>query len=172
MTNTTKLNSQNKTEAIVDSEQQNISLATFPYSKRILFALRKIMQQMDHHSRNLDKQYGITVPQLVCLYEIYEKGVMTLSVLSKHVHLTASTLVGIIDRLEEKGLIRRTRDTEDRRVIFIEITDNGKQFVSTSPHLLHNRLDEQFKIISEADQILIANSLDLLVEMLTHRPIS
>lgn len=137
-----------------------------PYARRIVFALRKIMQQMDNHSRNLDKKHGITVPQLVCLYEIYEKGVMTLSVLSKLVHLSSSTLVGVIDRLEEKGLVSRSRDTEDRRVIFIEITDKGRQFVSTSPHLLHNQLDEQFKKISEAEQILIANSLDLLVEML------
>ncbi|PJD92965.1 MAG: MarR family transcriptional regulator [Legionella sp.] len=152
-------------------EQQNMTLSTLPYSKRILFALRKIMQQMDYHSRNLDKKYGITVPQLVCLYEIYEKGVMTLSVLSKQVHLSSSTLVGVIDRLEEKGLIRRTRDTEDRRVIFIEITEKGEQFVSTSPHLLHNKLDEQFKVIEESEQILIANSLDLLVEMLAHRSI-
>ena len=140
--------------------------SSFVYSKRIVLALRQIMQQMDHHSRDLDKQYGITVPQLVCLYEIYEKGIMTLSVLSKHVHLTASTLVGIIDRLEEKRLVMRTRNIEDRRVIFIEITDKGKQFVNTSPHLLHNRLDEQLKIIPEAEQIFIANSLDLLVEML------
>jgi DNA-binding MarR family transcriptional regulator len=137
-----------------------------PYSRRIVFALRKIMQQMDFHSRNLDKQYGITVPQLVCLYEIYEKGVMTISVLSKNVHLSSSTLVGIIDRLEEKGFVRRTRDTEDRRVTFIDITEKGKEFVGTSPHLLHNRLDEHFKALSEAEQIIIANSLDLLVDML------
>ncbi len=170
MTEISKMKLQNKKKETVSSEQQNIPLTTLPYSKRIVFALRKIMQQIDNHSRNLDKQYGITVPQLVCLYEIYEKGVMTLSVLSKYVHLTASTLVGIIDRLEEKGLIMRNRNTEDRRVIFIEITEKGKQFVSTSPHLLHNRLDEQFKIVTEADQILIANSLDLLVEMLAQGP--
>lgn len=150
---------------------QNISnpsspIPLVPYSRRIVFALRKVMQQMDFHSRNLDKQYGITVPQLVCLYEIYEKGAMTLSVLSKRVHLSSSTLVGIIDRLEEKGLARRARDTEDRRVTFIDITEKGKNFVTTSPHLLHNRLDEHFKALSEAEQIIIANSLDLLVDML------
>jgi DNA-binding MarR family transcriptional regulator len=166
MTNPTQIKLQNEKNCNEQSEQQTLTVSPLPYSKRIVFALRKIMQQMDHHSRNLDRQYGITVPQLVCLYEIFEKGVLTLSVLSKLVHLTSSTLVGIIDRLEEKGFVMRTRDTEDRRVIFIEITEKGTKFVSTSPHLLHNKIDEQFKIISEAEQILIANSLDLLVEML------
>lgn len=154
-------------QKVQGDEKSNPTISSALYSKRIVSALRKVMQQMDNHSRNLDRQYGITVPQLVCLYEIYEKGVMTISVLSKHVYLTSSTLVGVIDRLEEKGLVRRMRNIEDRRAIFIEITDKGKEFVTTSPHLLHNRLDMQFKIIPEAEQILIANSLDLLVVMLS-----
>lgn len=136
------------------------------YSKRIILALRQIMQQMDHHSRRLDKQYGITVPQLMCLYEIYEKGAMTLSVLSKNVHLSTSTLVGVIDRLEEKHFVRRRRDKNDRRMIFIDITDKGREFVGTAPQLLHNRLREQLALTTESEQIIVANSLDLLVGML------
>jgi DNA-binding MarR family transcriptional regulator len=150
---------------IVTTENTNSPLS---YSKRIILALRKIMQHMDHHSRNLDKEYGITIPQLVCLYEIFERGVMTLSVLSKSVHLSSSTLVGIIDRLEEKKLVKRTRDTEDRRIIFIEITEKGREFVIKTPHLLHNRLDEHFKSLQEDEQIIIANSLDILVDILKH----
>lgn len=136
------------------------------YDRRIIFALRKIMQQMDTHSRSLMKHYDITVSQLVCLYEIYEKGALTLSIISKNVHLSNSTLVGVIDRLEEKGLVKRTRDTDDRRVIFIDLTPKGREFVFGAPHLLHNRLDEKLKNISESEQIIIANSLDLLFDML------
>ncbi|HVT62003.1 MAG TPA: MarR family transcriptional regulator [Legionellaceae bacterium] len=142
------------------------ALNTPIYSKRIILALRKIMQRIDHHSHNLDKQFGITVPQLGCLYEIYEKGTMTLSVLSKNVHLSTSTLVGIIDRLEEKGFVKRSRGTVDRRLSFIEMTAKGIEFIQTSPQLLHNRLDVHFKQLSEEDQILIANSLDILVGIL------
>lgn len=136
------------------------------YSKRIIFALRKIMQKIDQHSHSLDKQFGITVPQLGCLFEIYEKGSMTLSLLSKEVHLSMGTLVGIIDRLEEKNLVKRIRNTADRRVIFIEITGKGIEFVQSTPQLLHNRLDSHFQQLPESDQILIANSLDLLVAIL------
>ena len=34
-------------------------------------------------------------------------------------------MTGLIDRLEKQGLVRRDRCTEDRRVIFIELTDKG-----------------------------------------------
>lgn len=140
--------------------------ASTQYSKRIILALRQIMQQLDNHSRKLNKDYGLTIPQIICLYEIYEKGALTLSVLSKNIHLSMSTLVGVIDRLEKKSFVKRTRGTGDRRITFIDITDNGKEFVSKSPQLLHNRLDNQLKTLPVNDQIIIANSLDLLVDML------
>lgn len=136
------------------------------YHRRIVGSLRKIMQQMDTHSRRLIKEYDITVPQLVCLYEIYERGAVTLAVLSRRVHLSASTLVGVIDRLEEKKLVRRSRDVVDRRAVFIDITDEGRAFVQNSPHLLHNRLYESMQGLSESEQIVIANSLEMLVLML------
>lgn len=136
------------------------------YGKRIIWGLRRIMKEMDTHSRKLMKHYDITVAQLVCLYEVHEKGALTLSVLSKNVHLSTSTLVGVIDRLEEKELLKRTRDTNDRRAIFIDITDKGREFVHNSPHLLHNRLDDKLLELSESEQVIIANSLDLLVDML------
>lgn len=137
-----------------------------PYAKRIILALREVMREMDTHSRRLLKHHDITVAQVICLYAISEQGAMTLSILSKNVHLTASTLVGVVDRLEEKGLLKRTRDTEDRRAIFIDITQKGKDFVAATPDLLHNRLDEKLKMLSHSEQVIIANSLDLLVDML------
>ncbi|CDZ78423.1 Organic hydroperoxide resistance transcriptional regulator [Legionella massiliensis] len=135
-------------------------------AKKILLALRKIMQHMDNHSRRLNKCYGLTVPQLICLYEIYEKGVMTISLLSKNVHLSMSTLVGVIDRLEEKGFVQRTRDIKDRRMIFINITEKGTEFVCSSPYLLHNRLNDNLQDLAEYEQINLANSVDILVNVL------
>lgn len=140
------------------------------HSKSIILALRKIMQQMDFHSRRLNKCYGLTVPQIACLYEIYENGIMTLSSLSKKVYLSMSTLVGVIDRLEEKELVLRTRDRKDRRIIYIDITEKGKDFVRAAPYLLHNRLNESLRSLDEKEQIILANSINLLVNLLGNVP--
>lgn len=136
------------------------------YHRRIVDSLRKVMQQMDTHSRRLMREYDITVPQVICLYEIFERGAVTIAVLAKRVHLSPSTLVGVIDRLEEKKLVRRSRDVVDRRAVFIDITEQGRAFVATSPHLLHNRLYESLQGLTESEQIVIANSLEMLVLML------
>lgn len=135
-------------------------------SKDIILALRKIMQQMDFHSRRLNKCYGLTVPQIACLYEIYENGLMTISTLSKKVYLSMSTLVGVIDRLEEKEFVHRTRDIKDRRIIYIDISEKGKNFVRAAPYLLHNRLNENLRALEENEQINLANSINLLVNLL------
>ncbi|MCW8418519.1 MarR family transcriptional regulator [Fluoribacter dumoffii] len=135
-------------------------------SKDIILALRNIMQQMDYHSRRLNKLYGLTVPQVICLYEIYEQGIMTISSLSKRVYLSMSTLVGVIDRLEEKNFVSRTRDIKDRRNIYIDITPKGKEFVQEAPYLLHNRLNENFKNVTKEEQNIISNALHLLVNFL------
>lgn len=135
-------------------------------SKYIILALRKIMQQMDYHSRRLNKHYGLTVPQIICLYEIYENGIITISTLSRQVYLSMSTLVGIIDRLEEKDLVSRTRDMKDRRTIYIDITTKGKEFVQGAPYLLHNRLSENLNALPENDRNSISNALNLLVNLL------
>ncbi|KTD00429.1 MarR family winged helix-turn-helix transcriptional regulator [Fluoribacter gormanii] len=135
-------------------------------SKSIILALRKIMQQMDYHSRRLNKCYGLTVPQIVCLYEIYENGKMTISALSKKIYLSMSTIVGVIDRLEEKQFVNRTRDIQDRRIIYIDITEKGKEFVSAAPYLLHNRLNDNLQVLTVEEQIALANSINVLVELL------
>jgi DNA-binding MarR family transcriptional regulator len=135
-------------------------------SKSIILALRKIMQQMDYHSRRLNKCYGLTVPQIICLYEIYENGRMTISALSKKIYLSMSTIVGVIDRLEEKQFVNRTRDIQDRRIIYIDITEKGKEFVSAAPYLLHNRLNDNLQVLTVEEQVALANSINLLVDLL------
>ncbi|KTD55365.1 MarR family winged helix-turn-helix transcriptional regulator [Legionella quateirensis] len=135
-------------------------------SKSIFLALRKIMQQMDYHSRRLNKCYGLTIPQIVCLYEIYENGRMTISSLSKKIYLSMSTIVGVIDRLEEKQFVNRTRDIQDRRIIYIDITEKGKEFVAAAPYLLHNRLNDNLQVLTEEEQITLADSINLLVNLL------
>lgn len=156
-------NNQNGTQEIASDDK------LLNYQKRIILALRSIMQSMDSHSRKLNKLFDITVPQIICLYEIFEKGAMTISVLSKSIHLTPSTLVGIIDRLEEKKLVTRMRDVVDRRAIFIDITDKGRDFVKNVPQLMHNQLYGSLSSLLESEQIIIANSLELLVHILEEK---
>lgn len=152
------------------SDENNINDSnTESYEKRIVSSLRRLTQKLDAHSRQLLANYDITMPQIICLDMLNEKGAMTVTVLAGMIHLSPSTTVGIIDRLEKKEFVRRTRDNLDRRSVFVDITKKGRKFIITSPHLVHNKLQDSLMRLVEREQIQIANSLDLLLLLMSKK---
>jgi DNA-binding MarR family transcriptional regulator len=55
-----------------------------------------------------------------CLDLLDQEGPMTAGHLAERVRLSPGAITAVIDRLEEKGLARRTRDTQDRRRVLVE----------------------------------------------------
>ena len=72
------------------------------------------------------KDHNLTVSQLFLLLALYEKDGSTPQELSSRLALNSSTLTGILDRLEKKGLIKRENNVHDRRSIVIKLTDRAK----------------------------------------------
>ena len=58
-----------------------------------------------------------------CLDILGTRGSMTAGELAKAAHLTTGAVTGVLDHLEAAGLVRRVRDTVDRRRVIIETTD-------------------------------------------------
>ena len=136
------------------------------FSVWIFRSLRRIMRAVDIYSHKLSAEYKITSPQLLCLQTLDSDGPLINSALAKLVHLSPSTVVGILDRLGAKGLIERERSTTDRRVVLIHITDAGRTLVATVPSLLQNRLAEGLSELPENELITIAQSLETIVDLL------
>lgn len=136
---------------------------------RILQALRRIMQAVDIHSRKLAGQYKITTPQLVALLCIVDEGPITPTDIARQVHLSNSTIVGILDRLEQKGLIERQRSTTDRRLVNITATDAGHALVESAPSPLQDVFAEALRSLPELEQTAIALSLERIVELMEAR---
>src|SRR6185436_17625036 len=57
-----------------------------------------------------------------CLDILDQEGPMTAGELAQKARLSPGATTTIVDRLEEKGLARRTRDTKDRRRVLLEVT--------------------------------------------------
>ena len=69
---------------------------------------------------------GITDPQFQVLMLLVDKGPMLMRKLSDELLVTPANVTGIVDRLEEKGLVRRTSGKGDRRASIILTTEEGK----------------------------------------------
>lgn len=133
---------------------------------RILKSLRQIMQAVDLHSRHLTQVYSITGPQLVCLLAITESGPLTLSELAQKIYLSPSTVVGIVDRLEREGFVERQRGQVDRRVVFISVTEKGKEFSDKAPSPIQEQLEQRLQKLPTDEQMQIAASLETVAELM------
>lgn len=132
----------------------------------ILQSLRRIIRAVDIHSRKLVAQYGITGPQLVCLVTLCDEGAMTSAELSRKVFVSASTITGIIDRLERAGYVSRTRDDIDRRRVLLQPTDNGFKLAYRAPSPIQDQLVKRLHELPELERSAIALSLQRIVDLM------
>jgi DNA-binding MarR family transcriptional regulator len=136
------------------------------YDLWILRSLRRIMRATDVQSRKLMAEYEITGPQLICLQTLLEDGPLTTTALAKLVNLANSTVVGILDRLESKDRVTRERSTQDRRVVLVCITAEGRELLARAPSPLQDRLALGLAELPETEQIVLAQSVERIVELL------
>jgi len=141
------------------------------YDLRILQALRRIIRAVDLHSHKLSTQHKITGPQLACLLAVKQDGPISSGKLAKSVYLSPSTVVGIVDRLEEKQLVSRMRSSEDRRQVHISITAAGEELISAAPSLLQDTLAAALAELPEIEQVTITLALEKLVDLMEARHI-
>lgn len=71
-------------------------------------------------------RFGITYPQYLALVALRDGDSRTVSELGGRLHLESNTLTPLIKRLEAGGLVTRTRDTQDERVVRVALTDAGR----------------------------------------------
>ena len=136
------------------------------YELRILRSLRKIIRAVHIHSRKLNHDFHITAPQLICLHCLRREGPMTLSHLARQVSLGNSTTNGIVDRLEAKGLLTRTRSRQDRRKLELAVTPAGRALTAAAPPLLQEQFSNALRQLPELEQAAITLSLAQVVELM------
>jgi DNA-binding MarR family transcriptional regulator len=137
------------------------------YGLRMLGSIRRIIHAVDVHSRRLNSKHRITEPQMICLYWISRHGPLTISALAAKADLGASTIIGIIDRLEDKGLATRRRCRQDRRKVFIEATEQGAELTSKIPMMFEDQLLQSFSRLNPQEMEELAVALDKVAQLIS-----
>jgi DNA-binding MarR family transcriptional regulator len=132
----------------------------------IVWLMRKLMQGGMLYTKELDKKYQVSVPQLSCLLALNEHGPLPPSQIAKHIMVNSSTVTGIIDRLEQKGFVERSRISPDRRVITISLTDRGKELARHAPPPLQKKNVDGLNRLPEQEVERIVQALTKLAYML------
>jgi DNA-binding MarR family transcriptional regulator len=80
-----------------------------------------------------NKPYVVTPPQWGVLSLLHEQDGQTIGTLSQKRAIDAPTMTGIVKRLEQNGLVERIHDREDRRLVKIYLTDEGRDIMRFLP---------------------------------------
>ncbi len=86
---------------------------------------RKIVKKMPAQWRKQSKM-GYSRSEVWLLYILNDKGQQRSSEVASQLSVTTGGLTGITDKLVEGGYIERARDNVDRRVVYLTITEKGK----------------------------------------------
>ncbi len=120
-----------------------------PYGP-IIADFRAAMNQVKCASSERLVRMGISMAQLHILYTLQRHGEMPMSRLAEVLHVSLSNATGLIDRIEERGFIERTRVPEDRRVVVIRVTAAGRRMLDEVDALSSDLLRSVFARIGPA----------------------
>jgi MarR family transcriptional regulator, organic hydroperoxide resistance regulator len=114
---------------------------------------------LDTQVASLLQRHGLTVPQFEVLSTLAVADCTNQQELAQRLQVTKGNLVGLIDRLTERGWVERVPVPEDRRVNKVRITEGGKQ-------LLQKAFPEQVGAVETMMSTLEIAELDTLRDLL------
>ncbi len=135
-------------------------------SEQALIALRRIVKAVDSQSRMLARDTNLTPSQLAVLKELAETGGAQPGDLARSAGLKQATISILLDRLQERGLVRRARGNTDRRTVFVQITPAGRETLSAAPDLLQAAFGARFAALPDWEQAYVNAALTRLVALL------
>lgn len=136
----------------------------------LLKSLRRIARALELHSRRVNTEIGLTLPQLVVLSAARALGETTTRAVSDAADISPATVVEILDKLEAKGLIERYRSRADRRVVHTRLTDPGRATLDRAPPLLGPRFASALAALPQARREGLMSGLALLADLADPAP--
>jgi DNA-binding MarR family transcriptional regulator len=138
---------------------------------QILRTIRQVVRRISEHSRQLSRDIGLTVPQLMCLKvigELEEGGdkLVTVNKVSHRVQLSPATVSRIIDRLERGLLVTRERASSDRRKVSLSLTAAGYERYQTLPTPLQETFLQKLEALPMAESERLLEALRQISELM------
>ena len=134
----------------------------------IMISVRKIVRAINLESKRVEKNFGISIPQLLTLKYLKEKPdyKTTMRSLREFLSLNASTVTGIVSRLETKGFIAQLPDPSDKRSTPIVLTSKGDDLIKKTNLSLHEKISKNLEALNEEEYSAIVESFQTIINFL------
>ncbi|OWP55113.1 MAG: hypothetical protein B2I18_02300 [Cuniculiplasma sp. C_DKE] len=123
----------------------------------------------------MDKKFdevGSNVLEYRILRILVETGKKTMANLADLNFVTQAWITGMTDKMEEKGYVKRVRSSDDRRVIYVELTEKGKEFIEKMRKVHDDFLKSLLSFIPPEDTSKMADIIETFSDELGKRVIT
>lgn len=129
---------------------------------QLCFSIYAVSRSITKVYQNLLDKLDITYPQYLVMLVLWEEGNITMKELGNKLYLDSGTLTPLLKRIENLGLVKRERSSEDERLLCITTTEKGmllKDKAVNIPQCLLNSIDADIPFL-----INIKKNMDELLE--------
>jgi len=117
-------------------------------AQSVIAAIRRILRATESYAAQVHKATGLTVAKLTVLRTLAKMDGSSLAPLAQAIGISQATLTVLVAQLEDRALVVRTRDAQDKRKSHLNLTALGHQVLSTAPSLIQETFEQRFSALA------------------------
>lgn len=127
------------------TEEEKVALDAF-------IKIMRASESLNTRLYSIVSESGLTISQFGTLEALWHLGPMCQSEIGKKLLKSGGNITMVIDNLEKRGLVKRQRNTDDRRFISVHLTEKGEKLISEIFPEHVQRIVNEFKVLSLEEQ--------------------
>ena len=129
-------------------KKNNIEARALGTYVKLMRAAESITTRVHQHLGSV----GLTVSQFGVLEALYHLGALSQKELGQKILRTSGNITMVIDNLEKRDLVRRERDTSDRRIFIVHLTNRGQKLIHRIFPSHAALITRELSVLTSADQ--------------------
>lgn len=140
-------------------------MSSFPDDRRDLAAMfAPLARALIAREEPVLRAHNISMWGYIVLTGLVEQPVRTQAALAQAINADKSRIIGVLDHLQQRGLIKRQADTADRRVHLLSLTPEGDRLRRSVEAAIRRSEEEVLAVLPPADREVFLRSLKVLYE--------
>jgi MarR family 2-MHQ and catechol resistance regulon transcriptional repressor len=121
-------------------------------SLKLFIVLSRSYKALNEQANKLIAEKGLNPTEFAVLELLFHKGDQPLQQIGGKILLASGSITYVVDKLEQKGLLKRVACPNDRRVTYAQITNEGKQFIDGIFPEHAQKIDEMMSVLSNEEK--------------------
>lgn len=127
--------------------------------------MMQVHRILRHRNAAVMRGVGVSILQLHGMLAMRERPGMTMKQLAEHVAVSSPSATVLVARLEEQGLVLRTHDPKNRKIVRIALTHKGEQMAARAFRHFEESFRALFGLLPAREQRQLAHIFDHLVRL-------